>query len=1035
MSWLDAIRELFASPKDLEERPYSSDHRFGASEQLECRLVLGALSSDTSLLSSPDSTAVTSSASASTGSVATSLSSSGTGTGVLGYSPLASTAPNSGTSQTNSHTLDATTDPLTGRSTSSVSSTLDGVIPTVEPIPSDSAGTATQSGSSQASGSNDSSSVRGDVLATDSTPLAQTTPASVQSPPAAIDTALTAVNKNVMVSSQMISSSGEVTSSDVQVPPWLSGQSTVATIHYDFRDENGTANTITADQIAATEKVLSAWSEASGGKVLFVRDTTAAATDIVNIGVGDLSAVPTESTAHVGTTIGTSRHAIVSADNSMTSVGTIWLNGGESWTTTSSTVNSGTLYDFQTVMAHEVGHIMGLADDPTQSGIMNPVYTSGQGLSGLAAAWANPTFSMSSAMDSSGYITENLINGQLSAQDVTTLLKRASMATQDENAIIAIVDRAGNILGVRVEQGVLNTIKDPEVLAFAIDGAIAKARTAAFFSNDSTAVASRTIQTLSQTTILQREVEANPNSNDPTLKGPGFVAPIGIGGHFPAGIENTPPVDLFNIEASNRDSSLPAAGKERFNIDLSNVTPGQEMTVPISYGTEAGIVGVAQNRGIGTLPGGLPIYYDPNHNGIDATLLGGIGVFFPGADGLATYEQGFEADVGQTQVQRINTTLELEAEVIAFAAIGGSPEAAKFGVKGSVIGAIGGVDPVPELDTLFQNITLKGILLPVAGTTAGGRGLQDLLNQFGPQLGTGTNSGQDMPLAGGVTAKDGTPAPSGWLVNPHVSPKSTLTVDDMNQIIQQGIDAANRTRATLRAQPNGIVGQQSVRMVFAISDTDGNILAMYRMPDSAVFSEDVAVAKARNVAYYNDPADLQAEDQVHTITGQAPVVAAGTSFTSRTFRFLAEPRFPAGIDETPPPQFSILTDAEAAGIDPETGENIAGMPPATPSDFTSVMGHDVFNVGTNFHDTSSDPKNQNGIIFFPGSTSLYKDGKMVGGLGVSGDGVNQDDVVTVLAAQGFLPGITSTPSTPPVDVATVDGVRLPYFNYTRNPFG
>ena len=97
------------------------------------------------------------------------------------------------------------------------------------------------------------------------------------------------------------------------------------------------------------------------------------------------------------------------------------------------------------------------------------------------------------------------------------------------------------------------------------------------------------------------------------------------------------------------------------------------------------------------------------------------------------------------------------------------------------------------------------------------------------------------------------------------------------------------------------------------------------------------------------------------------------------------------------------------------------------------MGNDVFHVGTNFHDTPS--ANQNGIIFFPGSTSLYKNGQMVGGLGVSGDGVNQDDTVTFLAAQGYLPDDKSTPNALPVDNATVDGVRLPYINFTRNPFG
>ena len=47
------------------------------------------------------------------------------------------------------------------------------------------------------------------------------------------------------------------------------------------------------------------------------------------------------------------------------------------------------------------------------------------------------------------------------------------------------------------------------------------------------------------------------------------------------------------------------------------------------------------------------------------------------------------------------------------------------------------------------------------------------------------------------------------------------------------------------------------------------------MPDAPVFSIDVAVAKARNTAYYDNPAELQPIDQL-------PGVAPGVSFTMRT---------------------------------------------------------------------------------------------------------------------------------------------------------
>ena len=47
---------------------------------------------------------------------------------------------------------------------------------------------------------------------------------------------------------------------------------------------------------------------------------------------------------------------------------------------------------------------------------------------------------------------------------------------------------------------------------------------------------------------------------------------------------------------------------------------------------------------------------------------------------------------------------------------------------------------------------------------------------------------------------------------------------------------------------------------------------------------------------------------------------------------------------------------------------------------------------------------RNGIITFPGGVPLYKNGSLVGGIGVSGDGVDQDEAVAFAGAAGFAPG-------------------------------
>lgn len=597
---------------------------------------------------------------------------------------------------------------------------------------------------------------------------------------------------------------------------------------------------------------------------------------------------------------------------------------------------------------------------------------------------------------------------QLSTTDVEQLLDRASAATPSQDAIIVVVDRQGIILGVRAEADVPTA--DLATLVFSIDGAVAKARTAAYFSNDQGTLTSRTVRFISQTTITQREVESNPSITDmnSTIAGPGFVAPIGLGGHFPPEIMHTPPVDLFAIEHSNRDSidEYPG-GAGRFNADY--VSAAQEINAPGSYGVQSGLMPEAQPRGIATLPGGIPIFRDTDGNGIGDTLIGGIGVFFPGPDGYATYEQGFVQGANQSTNSRTNAELVEETEVIAFTAIGSSVQA---GVKAT---PVDGIPPVPGIDLPFGRIDLVGITLEALGPTAGIEGVRQI-KQLAARLGPGVVNGTDQPVTPTDTLQAGTAVPTGWLVAAHDG--VGLTAADVTKIINQGIAEANRVRAAIRL-PLGT----RTKMVFAVTDTTGEVLGLYRMDDATYFSFDVAVAKARNMAYYNDPTALQPEDRV--IAKQDPTInPRGVAFTSRTFRFLAEPRYPSGVDGTKPGAFSILNEPS---INPKNAENLGAPAPA--NTFQTAVGYDSFNIGTNFHDPDN-PENQNGVVFFPGSSGIYKNGVLVGGLGVSGDGVDQDDVVTTAAISGY-----SAPTSLRADQYTYRNVRLPYNKFLRNPYG
>ena len=119
---------------------------------------------------------------------------------------------------------------------------------------------------------------------------------------------------------------------------------------------------------------------------------------------------------------------------------------------------------------------------------------------------------------------------------------------------------------------------------------------------------------------------------------------------------------------------------------------------------------------------------------------------------------------------------------------------------------------------------------------------------------------------------------------------------------------------------------------------------------------------------------------------------AGTAITNRTIGFGAQPFFPPGIDS---PVFH-----------PQQGP------------FFSLFVSDL-----------ASPCGQgNGIVFFPGSSPLYRNGKLIGGLGVSGDGVDQDDFVASAGTKGF-----EAPTAIRADQISINGVRLPYFKFPRNP--
>lgn len=226
--------------------------------------------------------------------------------------------------------------------------------------------------------------------------------------------------------------------------------------------------------------------------------------------------------------------------------------------------------------------------------------------------------------------------------------------------------------------------------------------------------------------------------------------------------------------------------------------------------------------------------------------------------------------------------------------------------------------------------------------------------------------------------------PEGDLITPTSGPLGGLSASDVTQILDDAEATANTERAAIRL-PLG----SRTRMAIAVADLDGTIIGLRRMVDSTVFSIDVAASKARNMTYFNSSSRIAAD------LNQVPM---GTAVTNRTISFGAQPFFPPGINGS------------------------------APGPFLNLYLMDTANPCTQGFQTGAANANKSGIVFFPGSAGLYRNGVLVGGLGVSGDGVDEDDFVTSGGTAGF-----EAPANIRADQILIDGVRLPYFKFPRNP--
>jgi uncharacterized protein GlcG (DUF336 family) len=244
---------------------------------------------------------------------------------------------------------------------------------------------------------------------------------------------------------------------------------------------------------------------------------------------------------------------------------------------------------------------------------------------------------------------------------------------------------------------------------------------------------------------------------------------------------------------------------------------------------------------------------------------------------------------------------------------------------------------------------------------------------------------------------------------------NSLTSSDVNTIISQAAQQSNITRAAIR-QPLG----SNARVSIAVVDTQGKVLGLFRLSDAPVFGFDVSVQKARTAAFFSGAGAATSlrgaglGSYVDRAAADGLGLNGSIAFTDRAGGFLHRPFFPDGINNT------------AAG------------PFSTPINQWSIfnLGLQLDLIKSNLESTlsgfplpcTSIPGLPNGIQIFPGSAPIYKNGVLVGAIGISGDGVDQDDLIAGAGSSGFAP-----PAAIRSDQVFVRGVRLPYLKFPRSP--
>jgi len=580
----------------------------------------------------------------------------------------------------------------------------------------------------------------------------------------------------------------------------------------------------------------------------------------------------------------------------------------------------------------------------------------------------------------------------LDPADTQRILAQAAAEAQARGvaAHVAVVDRVGNVLAAYRMPGAPDTVAISSGLGVhgGLDGiaagtipaslaAVTKALTAAYLSSNGNAFSTRTASQ-----IIQEHFD--PNELDQ-----------------PAG--------------------------PLYGVQFSQLTCSDVMRNRVAHGT----IGPKRSPlGLAADPGGLPLYKD-------GTLVGGVGVE---ADGLYTIDR---------DITNVDDAVE---EHVAVAATYGY--AAPADIRGDRITADGRTFRFVDSESTASDPANAPPLASQPGA------LEAIEGYVPASIVAGTSFGA---ADSGVRADDGALAASaGWILAdarnanrypPRAAADGSLSAADVQTLLAGALDIAHRARGQIR-RPLGSSAEVSI----AVVDRNGDILGFVRTADAPLFGIDVAVQKARTALFFSHPqaaAELRAApdavylaggtssiaryaDALPAFVGVPDALGGAIAWTPRAVGNLHRPYFPDGIEGTGPGplstpiaswspfnvgfQLDLVYNQLVKGVLGDLSEGCAGRLPA--------------GIPTAAADAGI-AKLRNGAQVFPGGVPIYRpaDRALIGAIGVSGDGVDQDDMVSLLSVgQWANAAHANAPPGMRADTLTPQGVRLRYAQCPQSPF-